>query len=238
MDVRRPERVAALRPQQAADHAVGRDRVAGGLDRAEPEAAVRVGRELAAQVHLGLLRVLVLVEADRRGVPDVDLGARRSGRPVAVEDARIHEERPGLASASARGSRRSRPAASPVRQNGPSSDCEVSVWPWSPLLSRQTSEEIPSEPAISTISLWRSLVRWPISLRIAVGVAELVLGEAHLAHEGMQMADERDHDLAQARIGVRAMTASTAWVTSSWPWTIIHAALGEAQRRSRRARRM
>ncbi len=54
------------------------------------------------------------------------------------------------------------------RQNGPSKDCEVSVWPLSPLLSRQISEEMPSEPAISTISLWLSVVSLPISTRMAV----------------------------------------------------------------------
>ena len=37
--------------------------------------ALRVGHEFAAQVHVGLLGILLLVEAFRRGMPDVDLGA-------------------------------------------------------------------------------------------------------------------------------------------------------------------
>ena len=74
-----------------------------------------------------------------------------------------------------------------MRQNGPSSDCDVSVVPLSPLFSRQTSDETPSEPAISTISLCVSLVSLPISFRIAVALAELGLGQPHLAHEAVQM---------------------------------------------------
>jgi hypothetical protein len=46
------------------------------------------------------------------------------------------------------------------RQNGPSRLASVSVWP-SELLSRQTSEEMPSEPAISTASLCDSLLALP-----------------------------------------------------------------------------
>src|SRR6185295_8108840 len=51
------------------------------------------------------------------------------------------------------------------RQNGPSRFCEVSVWPLSPLLSRQISVEKPSAPDISTASLWVSLVCLPICTR-------------------------------------------------------------------------
>ena len=75
MQMRRPHGVAILCLQQAADHAVRRDGIADHHHRAEPEAAVGVGREFAAQVHLGLFGILVLVETHRRGVPDIDLGA-------------------------------------------------------------------------------------------------------------------------------------------------------------------
>ena len=47
------------------------------------------------------------------------------------------------------------------RQNGPSIDAEVSVWPLLPLLRRQTSEDTPSEPAISTTSLCDAFDFWP-----------------------------------------------------------------------------
>src|SRR5436190_1529542 len=53
------------------------------------------------------------------------------------------------------------------RQNGPSSDCAVSVLPWSPLFKRQTSGDTPSEPAINTTSLWVSFDSWPSSARMA-----------------------------------------------------------------------
>src|SRR5271155_3296402 len=52
------------------------------------------------------------------------------------------------------------------RQNGPSSDCDVSELPSSPLLSRQTSEETPSDPAINIGSLCESELNLPISFRI------------------------------------------------------------------------
>ena len=49
------------------------------------------------------------------------------------------------------------------RQNGPSRFAVVSVWPLLPLLSRHTSVETPSEPDISTASLWNGLVFCPIA---------------------------------------------------------------------------
>src|SRR6185503_21139806 len=48
---------------------------AGWLDGGEAERAIRQRGELAAQVHLRLRGVLVLVEADGGGVPHVDFGA-------------------------------------------------------------------------------------------------------------------------------------------------------------------
>ena len=79
-----------LRLEKPPHDGVGRDWVADHLDRAEPEPPVRISRELAAQV-IRLLRVLVLVKADRRGVPDIDL---RTGdrTPGLIHHARIHEQ--------------------------------------------------------------------------------------------------------------------------------------------------
>src|SRR4051795_12332954 len=82
------------------------------------------------------------------------------------------------------------------RQNGPSRDCEVSVLPWSPLLSRQTSEETPSEPAISTGSAWVAVVEWG-DARAAPGGARhqhrLVVGVggelAHLVQDRGRLAE-------------------------------------------------
>ena len=61
--------------------------------------AVLVGRELAAQVHVGLGRVLVLVEAFGRGLPDVDLGVG-DRLAVAVVDLDVARTAPAPASAS------------------------------------------------------------------------------------------------------------------------------------------
>ncbi len=51
-----------------------------------------------------------------------------------------------------------------IRQNGPSMFWSVSVVPRSPLLSRQISAERPSEPDISTASLWDSLLCLPSAM--------------------------------------------------------------------------
>jgi hypothetical protein len=82
--------MALERGQQVADRAVDRDGVTRGLDAAEGEPAVRVGQEPAPQVPFGLLGVLVLVQADRRGVPDVHLGPGH--RPSVGVDHRAGEE--------------------------------------------------------------------------------------------------------------------------------------------------
>src|SRR5215831_14475788 len=78
--------VAPLRAQKVPDRPVDRNRIAGRLDRAETEMAMRVGDELAAQVHVRLDWVLVFIEAFRRGMPDIDLDALyRLPVDVAVE---------------------------------------------------------------------------------------------------------------------------------------------------------
>ena len=70
-----PHVVASLRAQQRADGAAQRYRIAGRLDAAEGDMPPGIGGELAAQVHVALLGVLVLVEPFGRGMPDIHLGA-------------------------------------------------------------------------------------------------------------------------------------------------------------------
>src|SRR3954454_3657747 len=53
------------------------------------------------------------------------------------------------------------------RQNGPSRFAVVSVAPFLPLLRRHTKVDTPSEPDISTASLWNELELWPIELMMA-----------------------------------------------------------------------
>src|SRR5690349_12435703 len=67
--------VASLRAQQFADRTVDRNGISRRLDAAKADMTVRIGRELAAQIHVGLYRVLVFVKTFRRGLPDIDLGA-------------------------------------------------------------------------------------------------------------------------------------------------------------------
>ena len=55
--------MAARRAQQLADRAVDRDRVTGGFYAAKGDVPVFVRGELAAQIHVGLEGVLVLVKA-------------------------------------------------------------------------------------------------------------------------------------------------------------------------------
>ena len=188
----------ALRAQQVADRAIHRHRIARRLDGAEREVAVGVGGEGAAQVHVGLRGVLVLVEAFRRCVPDVDL-ASATRLAVAVAHPGIDEQRPpGVGE---------RTIDAPFsicgessRQNGPSRLAVVSALP-SPLLSRHTSAETPSEPAASTTSLCDSFVRWPSRAITCAGLAELVFAQARVAHEVVQVAHAGQQDLAHARIG-------------------------------------
>lgn len=57
-----PHWVAPLRCQQLTAWTIDRDGVAGGAHALEPKPAFGVGLEPAAQVHVGLLGVLVLVQ--------------------------------------------------------------------------------------------------------------------------------------------------------------------------------
>src|SRR5262249_61653450 len=92
VQMRRAEVVPLLRAQQHAGGAVDRYRVSGRLHAAEAERPVDLGRELAAQGHLGLRGVLVLVETDRRRGPDIALGPPDPGASL-VADPALEEER-------------------------------------------------------------------------------------------------------------------------------------------------
>src|SRR5271157_5330437 len=65
MQMRWAHVVPALRTQKLAHRAVDRNRITGRLDAAETDMAFRVGDKLAAQIHVGLARVLVFVKAFR-----------------------------------------------------------------------------------------------------------------------------------------------------------------------------
>src|SRR6185437_4519810 len=75
MQMRRAEIVPVRDPQQITDGTFDWDRIAGWLYAAETEMTMTIGHELAAQIHVGLLRVLLLVETFRRRMPNIDFGA-------------------------------------------------------------------------------------------------------------------------------------------------------------------
>lgn len=88
--------MAAEGAEQLAHGAVVRNRVAGRLDRHERVAAVGVGAEAAAQVHVGLGGVLLFVEAVSVGLPHVQYGAGNR-RALGGQDPARHDD--GLAAA-------------------------------------------------------------------------------------------------------------------------------------------
>ena len=77
-----------------------------------------------------------------------------------------------------------------MRQNGPSRLASVSVWPWLPLLRRQTRVESPSEPGHQHRLI--VVVVGELAERIDVGGGglEFLFGQLHLAGEIVQVADE------------------------------------------------
>lgn len=160
------------RGQELAHGPAHRYRVTGGLDTAEGEHSFLVAEEPAPEIPLGLLGVLVLVEAVRRRMPDVVFRAR-DRVSVGVDD--------------------------PARENsgGPSVG-ERTID--SPLFIRATSVDRPSEPAISLASLWLGVVK-PAEPRHDVedGV-EFPLGQPHFAGEIMQVPHQRLDDLLDARV--------------------------------------
>src|ERR1700753_2644383 len=70
------EVVASRGPHQIADRAIDGNRIARRLDTPELKLPFRIGDETPAQIHLGLMRILIFVEALRRGMPDVDYSVR------------------------------------------------------------------------------------------------------------------------------------------------------------------
>jgi hypothetical protein len=82
--------VAMLGAQQFPRRSMRRHWVARGLDGAEPEPPIFIRIEPPPQIHLGLLRVLVLVKAGRESLPDINLDPLEA--PVGVGDAALREQ--------------------------------------------------------------------------------------------------------------------------------------------------
>ena len=157
-----------------------------------------VGEELAAQIHVGLHRILVLVKAFGRGVPDIDLGAHdRLALPVA--EPRVHEHhRPRCRRAHDRAAvRRDRRMHAPER----SEQARVGFGLAVVAIVEQAHERRDAERARDQDALVVRLVaRLAERDDVIHRGAEFLFGEFRLAHEIVDVAHERAHDFPKARV--------------------------------------
>src|SRR5262252_5630951 len=101
------------------------------------------------------------------------------------------------------------------RQNGPSRLAVVSVAPRLPLLSRQISVEKPSEPDISTASLWLSVVFWPSATMVPIAFWNSSSVSRTSRAKSCRWRTKADMISRKRGSGARSISASTAFVTSS-----------------------
>ena len=99
------------------------------------------------------------------------------------------------------------------RQNGPSRFAVVSVAPFLPLLSRHTSVETPSEPDISTASLWKALEFWPMALMMAQPWWNSSSVSFASRMKACRCLTSAVITSRKRGLGARAISSSTAWVT-------------------------
>ena len=161
--------------------------------------AFAVGDELAAQVHVGLGRILVLVEALRRRLPDVDLRAG-DGPPGRVLEPGLHEQRrPGCRRAHDRAAvGRRRRMHAPERTEQARVGLGLAVV----AVVEQAHERGEAERARDQHRLVVGLGGVPAELHDVAGRgSEFLLGQPHLAGEIVHMPHERAHDLPET--GVR-----------------------------------
>ncbi|MNV48704.1 hypothetical protein D3C71_1406260 [compost metagenome] len=92
VQMRRPHVVTLLHGQEIPARAVDRHAVASGLDAFEPVAAVFVRHEHRSQVHVLLMRILILVQAAGRGLPGFQASPCQR-RAVQRTDAARHAQR-------------------------------------------------------------------------------------------------------------------------------------------------
>src|SRR5579885_3003306 len=92
VQVRRTKIVPLAGTDKVAHRTINRDRIARRLDAAKAEIPVFAGGEFAAEIHRRLLWVLLLIEAFRRRMPNVDFGSL-DWRSILIFDPAPHEER-------------------------------------------------------------------------------------------------------------------------------------------------
>src|SRR5215471_2377177 len=88
----RAERMTPKCLQQLPDRSIIWYRVGDGFDSHKAVASLAVGAELAAQIHLGLLGVLLLVQPIFASLPDVEQGIRNRC-PIGRKHAPCHDHR-------------------------------------------------------------------------------------------------------------------------------------------------
>ena len=196
VDVPRPVGMAPHLVQHPADRAVGRHRVKGRPDRAEPVAALSIGPELAAAEHLGLARDLHIVSALAVARPDIEQPARDR---LALE----RQQAPGIEGGL---------APDPVRDVGAERQfgrALLIVGPEHGRLDRPGRQRM-----VDRIDQDRDAqrVREQDELLALVGARlpdlgqepdrghPLRLAQLDVAHEGVQMRDQRAHDPLEARV--------------------------------------
>ena len=190
--------VPPLGAQQFSDRSPDRDRIPGRLHAAERDMALAVGDELAAQVHIGLRRILVLVEAFRRRLPDVDFGpgngpAGSVPEPCLDEQRRAGCRRPHDRAAVGRRRRMHAPERTEQARVGLGLTVVAVV--------EQAHERGQAERARDQHRLVMGLGRVPAELHDVAGRgSEFLLGQPHLAGEIVQMPHERTHDLPETVI--------------------------------------
>src|ERR1700758_1011022 len=86
-----PIRVPVLRAKEFTARPVGWDRIPRRFYRSEREPSFDICNELSSEVHVRLARVLILVQANGRSLPDVDLHA--GNRPaLRIADRALHKQ--------------------------------------------------------------------------------------------------------------------------------------------------
>ena len=97
----------------------------------------------------------------------------------------------------------------------------VSVWPLLPLLRRHTSVETPSEPDISTASLWKALVFCPIALTYAAACWNSTSESFTSRIKACRCRTSADITSRKRGSGACSISLSTALVTESGPSMIM-----------------
>ena len=196
VDVPRAVGMAPHLRQHAADRAVGRHRVEGRPDRAEPVAPLSIGPELAAAEHLGLARDLHIVSALAVARPDIQEAARD-------RRALQRQQAPGVEGGLPR---------DPVRDVGAERQLRRALLVEGPEHGRL---DRPGRcPMVDRIDQDRDpeRVREQDELLALVGARladlgqepdrgqPLGLAQLDVAHEAVQMPDQRAHDPLEARV--------------------------------------